>query len=152
MTQQTMDSTKMEMGKDIPEGFTPTQFRVPVPFTDLIGPTWTRLLTDGADVGAWVTESVRNGGQMAHGAFLMALADSATARAANTTLAPDQYVLHVNLSMDFFAPAPVGTWVEARARVERKGSSMLFCGCGFYVGEEKIANATAVMKIITLRT
>lgn len=138
---------------DVPDGFTPTQFSRRIPFIELIGPTFMRYTPEGGvDVGAWVTEDNRNGGRMAHGAFLITLADMATARLAINEAGPERGAVHISLSMDFFAPAPVGTWVEARARIDRKGSSILFLGCDFYVDNEKIGRATAVMKILTPRS
>jgi hypothetical protein len=91
---QTHPEIHQEAIRQVPEGFTPTKFRIPVPFVELVGPTWMRVLPDGTDPGAWV---------------------------------------------------------EARARVERKGRSMIFSSCNFYVGDEKIGHASAVMKITSVR-
>jgi acyl-coenzyme A thioesterase PaaI-like protein len=142
---QTTPGVHPEVIRQVPEGFTPTKFRIPVPFVELVGPTWMRVLPDGAGAGAgaWVGDPVRNGGNMAHGGYLLTLADIATVRAANTTLAANEYVLPVNLSMGFYAPALLAAWVEARARVERKGRSMIFSTCNFYVGDENIGHASA---------
>ena len=136
---------------EVPEGFAPAVFLRPVPFIELIGPTFLRYGEAGIDAGAWITEANRNGGQMAHGAFLLALADMATGRLATVTAGPGYSAVHISLGMEFFAPAPLGAWVEARARLDRKGTSIIFCGCDFYVGTEKIGRATAVLKTIRIK-
>jgi acyl-coenzyme A thioesterase PaaI-like protein len=142
---------KMNTKLEIPEGFAPSEFSRRVPFAERIGPTYMRYTEAGIDVGAWVTEENRNGGQMAHGAFLIALADMATARLAVNAAGAGQGAVHISLSMDFFSAAPVGSWVIARGHIDRKGKSILFCSCDFYVGTENIGRATAVMKIFALK-
>jgi uncharacterized protein (TIGR00369 family) len=139
------------MHHDIPAGFEPAQFRMQVPFIDLVGPVYMRLSDGGCDIGARVEQRHRNGGRIAHGGFLMTLADIATARAAALLLPDDRANLHVNISMDFYAAAPLGSWVEARARVERQGKSMTFCNCDFFVDGAKVGHATAVLKSIAFR-
>lgn len=135
----------------IPAGFEPTQYALPVPFAEGIGPTYQRLVENGIDIGAWVTQDRRNGGKMAHGGFLMTLGDIASGRAAIEAMGADRFTVHVSFTMNFYGAASLGSWVEVHARIQRQGKSMLFCNCDYFADGEKIGNASTVMKSSELR-
>lgn len=130
----------------VPPGFAPADFGWPVPFLELIGDLYIKNTEDGVVAGTWVTDKKRNGAQMAHGGLLLTLADLATGYAGYQLVEKGQFLVHVSLSMDFYAPAPVGAWVEARVKMESQGKSIFNAACEFFVEEKKIGHARAILK------
>ena len=144
------DTTTTET-QAIPEGFSPSKFAMKVPFAEQFAPTYQKIHQDGVDIGAWVTKDVRNGGQMAHGGFLMTLGDIATGRAATAVMGDDRFTVHLSFNMNFYAAAPVGAWIEARGRVNKRGRSIVYCSCDYYVNNQLIGRADAVLKSSEIR-
>lgn len=141
----------MTSPRPVPAGFEPTHFPMRVPFAEKMGPTFQRLVPNGIDIGAWVTDDNRNGGKMAHGGFLMTLGDIASGRAAVIATDIHHFTVHVSFTMNFYAAAPLGSWVEVHARIERQGKSMLFCHCDYFADGAKIGTATTVLKSSVIR-
>ena len=132
---------------ELPDGFLPIDFELQIPFVENFFPTYERVHDNGVDVGARVTKSVCNAGNMAHGAFLMALGDFATTRAAFERVERDQqFTVHLNFNMNFYAPAPLDSWVEARARVTRQGKSIVYTCCDFFADGSPVGRADAILK------
>jgi acyl-coenzyme A thioesterase PaaI-like protein len=129
----------------IPEGFSPCVFDVAVPFSDQLK-VYHRVHEDGVDIGAWILDEYRNGGPMAHGGFLMTLGDIATGFAVNEVMGQDRFTVHVSFNMSFYAGVPVGSWLLVRASVGRRGRELVFAGCDYWVGDQRVGRGEAVLK------
>ena len=141
------DVSSMSSHRPPPGGFTPIDFGLDIPFVEHFFPTYERVTADGVDIGAWITDPCCNAGKMAHGAFLMALGDFATTRATfEQTGKHNRFTVHLNFSMNFYAPAPLGCWLEARARVARRGRSVIYTTCDYFADGEPVGRADAILK------
>ena len=130
-----------------PEGFSPTDFGLRIPFVDNFFPTYERVNGERVDIGARVTPECCNAGGMAHGAFLMALGDFATTRAVFASVGShNRFTVHLNFQMNFYAAAPLGVWLEARARVSRRGRDIIYTSCDYFADGEQIGHADAILK------
>jgi acyl-coenzyme A thioesterase PaaI-like protein len=101
---------------------------------------------DGVDIGAWILDEYRNGGPMAHGGFLMTLGDIATGFAVNEVMGQDRFTVHVSFNMSFYAGVPVGSWLLVKASVGRRGRELVFAGCDYWVGDQRVGRGEAVLK------
>lgn len=129
----------------IPEGFSPCVFDVAVPFSDQLK-VYQRVHEDGVDIGAWILDEYRNGGPMAHGGFLMTLGDIATGCAVNEVMGQDRFTVHVSFNMSFYAGVPLGSWLLVKASVGRRGRELVFAGCDYWVGDQRVGRGDAVLK------
>lgn len=130
-----------------PEGFSPTTFDLDIPFVTHFFQTYQRSHHQGVDIGTWVTENCCNAGGMAHGGLLMTLGDYATTKATFEVMGScNRFTVHMNFNMNFYAPARLGAWVEARAKVNRQGSSVVYTSCDYYADGDLIGHADAILK------
>lgn len=129
----------------IPKGFSPCRFEVPVPFSDGMD-LYHRVHAQGVVIGVWVQDKYRNGGQMAHGGFLMALGDIATGHATSELMGKDRYTVHVSFNMNFYSSVPIGCWLEVHGRVNRSGREIVFASCDYIVDGVVLGRADAVLK------
>jgi uncharacterized protein (TIGR00369 family) len=113
------------MSVNIPEGFRPLRFNVG--FLEAVGPLYgkwdgTRLL-----MGFRVEPRHCNPGNVAHGGMLATFADMFVPIAARMQSKADVgFAPTVNLTLDFLAPARLGSWVEGTAESLRAGKSLFF--------------------------
>ena len=135
----------------IPDGFTPCRFEVPVPFSDAMD-LYHRVHDQGIVIGIWVDEHYRNGGQMAHGGFLMALGDIATGHATSELMGTDRYTVHVSFNMNFYSSVPIGCWLEVHGKVNRRGREIVFASCDYIVNGAVLGHADAVLKSAPIKT
>jgi|SRR5210317_1445868 len=130
-----------------PDGFLPTVFEHDIPFVNNFFQTYERHCDDCSEIGAWVTEECCNAGRMAHGAFLMAIGDFATTKATFRMMGThNRFSVHMNFNMNFYAAAPKNSWLVAKARVTRAGSSIVYTTCDYYADGELIGHADAILK------
>jgi acyl-coenzyme A thioesterase PaaI-like protein len=59
--------------------------------------------------------------------MLTTLADMLLVLGASAQTGLSRYMITVNLSCDFIAPAPAGAWIEGRLQVLRSTRSLVFC-------------------------
>lgn len=108
-----------------PEGFEP--FTIQTGFIGVNGPLYVRRTADRLDMGFWVEERHCNMMRGCHGGWLASFADIQLAgvsyRAANKS---DSFFATINLSIDYLAAAPLGSWVEGRAEVLRVTRNVAF--------------------------
>lgn len=131
----------------IPEGFLPTQFGLTIPFVENFFPTFQRLHDDSVEISARVTEGCCNAGNMAHGAFLMAQGDFATTKATFEVVGSrNRFTVHLNFTMNFFAAAPLGSWLIASARISKLGESIVYTNCDYFADGALIGHAEAILK------
>lgn len=131
--------------RTIPEGFSPCRFEVPVPFSDAMD-LYHCAHDHGVVIGIWVEDKYRNGGQMAHGGFLMALGDIATGHATSELMGKDRYTVHVSFNMNFYSSVPIGCWLEVHGKVNRRGREVVFASCEYLVDDKVYGRADAVLK------
>ncbi|UUX97099.1 PaaI family thioesterase [Aquabacterium sp. J223] len=124
-----------------PAGF--EAYHAPSPYMRLMGPMFLRPEPDGRrTLGLWLREQHANLHGVAHGGMLAAVADNALGY--NLALLKGS-VVTVNLSLDFLAPAPVGTWLEARVEYRRLGGRLAFGDALLHAGGVLVARATGVL-------
>ena len=68
-----------------------------------------------------------NPGGSCHGGMLSTLADMLLVLGAGAQTGLSRYMLTVNLSCDFIAPAMEGSWIEGRLQVLRSTRNLVFC-------------------------
>lgn len=106
----------------IPDGFEPIQSSNP--FGGRNGPIFEKCRGQDWVRGFRVADTHCNAGRVAHGGMLMTFADIVLARAVMERVAPPFVTLR--MVSDFVSPAPLGAWVEGRARVIRATRSVVF--------------------------
>lgn len=117
-------------------------------FAGLTGPLWTKKEND-----AWVFAVLAEGKHVnpagiVHGGMLTTLLDhslSVLAWEANARVP----CVTVALDVQFLAPARPGDLVEARGRISRQTSSLVFAQGALTVGGSEIATASAIMKVLS---
>ena len=130
-----------------PPGFVLIDSDNHIPFINNFFRFYECLREDGVTIGTLVSPEYCNAGRMAHGGFMLTLGDYATAKATFQVMGRhNRYTLHMNLAMNFFAPAPLDSWLEARARVTRAGKSVVFTTCEFFADGELVGKADAILK------
>lgn len=116
-------------------------------FADLAGPLWS-VRRDGEWIyGVISTENHLNPGGIVHGGLLQLLIDHALSTIAWEAAARTPCVT-VQLDTHFLAPVRDGVLIEARGRVVRRTSSLLFMQGSLCVGENEVLTAQAVMKVV----
>jgi uncharacterized protein (TIGR00369 family) len=115
-------------------------------FFGLVGPLWTRK-EDGVWAYAFLAEAKHtNPAGIVHGGMLTTLLDHALSTVAWES-AERRPCVTVQLDVQFLGAVRPGYLVEARARIVKRTSSLVFVqGCLTVAGEE-VAAASAVLKI-----
>jgi len=131
---------------DIPEGFRPARFSTP--FLDVAGPYYTSPNDNGLIVGIRIEERHINGINIAHGGVLSTLADVALSLQLHMSEKPRLDIATVTLNTNFLAGAQLGQWVEAHARIDRKGKRTGYCSGHIIAGDTKLMTMSAVFAII----
>ena len=90
-----------------PDGFVPLQLR-PNPYIDACGPLYGRRDGDALRLGLRVERRHCNPAGSCHGGMLTTLADMLLVLGASAQTGLSRYMLTVNLSCDFIAPAMEG--------------------------------------------
>ncbi len=112
------------------------------------GPLWVRREGDGIGLGFRVEERHCNPNRVCHGGMLMTFADMLLPIGARYAAKMEAVFLPtIHLAMDYLAPAPLGSWVEGRARVLRVTRNLIFADGLITIGEEIVARPTGVFKI-----
>ena len=130
----------------------PAGFRVlPMPrnpFIDQSGPLYGRFEDGRFTLGLRIEERHTNPGGVCHGGMIMTFADIGLLLTANIQGGVSQYMVTVNLTTDFLAPAPVGSWLEGRGEVLRKTRNFVFVQGTLAVGDTLVARINGIMKPI----
>lgn len=130
----------------IPPGYEPT---IATGFNGFIGPV---LVKSGSAPEAErrfriaATGPRLNGAGMAHGGFLMAVADTIMGFTANEVL-EGQRASTVTLNCDFVAGAKDGEIIEGSVAITRRTRSLIFLTCTLSAGERAVMAATGIWKI-----
>ena len=128
-----------------PKGY--KAFNISQPHIDHLGPGFYKKEDDDQLVlGFYVKEEHLNGYGSAHGGMLMAVADFTLATSAMRK--SDRPVTTVSFHSEFISPAPLGSLLEVRAKVTKKGKTLAFSKGNIKVGDEVILNFGGVLKIL----
>lgn len=117
-------------------------------FFGLVGPLWTRKEESAWAYGFVAEKKHANQAALVHGGMLATLMDhalSAIAWEANDR----RPCLTVQLDLHFLAAVRPGRLVEARGRVVRRTSTLVFMQGNLTVEGEEVAIASAVLKIVS---
>lgn len=119
-------------------------------FVGLIGPLWTRREDAGWAYGLLTTEAHLNPAGVVHGGLSTSLIDHALSALAWEAVGRQPCVT-VQLDTHFLAAVQAGQFIEARGRVVRATSTLVFMQGGISVGGEPVLGASAVMKVLSPR-
>ena len=128
-----------------PAGFEPL-FRTS-PFTDLIGPLYSRGKRQDLEIGMHVEEKHCNGRGTVHGGILATLADIALGYTMAFSTDPPTGLVTSNLTLDFAGTARLGDWLRTSVDIQKQGKRLSFANCYIYSGDERIVRASAVFLV-----
>lgn len=127
---------------ECPQGFTALQRRSP--FTDLLAPVFAHQTSAGLTLGIRAEEKHCNARGFVHGGVLCTLADIAMGYNAVIAAGKAGGMVTANLSIDYAGSAKVGDWISVDVDVQKVGNTLAFTNCYFWVGDIRIARASAV--------
>ena len=116
-------------------------------FMGLVGPLWSRREADHHVFGVVVTDAHVNPAGMIHGGMLATLLDQSVSTAA-WEAGQRQPCVTVQLDTHFIAAVRPGAFLEARARVLRATSSLVFVQSELRVDSNTVATGMATLKIV----
>ncbi|MBN9534847.1 MAG: PaaI family thioesterase [Alphaproteobacteria bacterium] len=118
-------TTDQQSAGGIPDGFAP--FRLANGFVETNGPLYGKWTGDQLLLGFRVEGRHCNPGMVCHGGMLALFADMMLPIAARLQGSGDMgFLPTVNLTCDYLAPAPLGSWVEGRADAVKTTRNLLF--------------------------
>ncbi|MET0546387.1 MAG: PaaI family thioesterase [Caulobacterales bacterium] len=103
-------------------------------------------------LGFYVTEDQSNPVNGCHGGALATFADMQLLAIPGEVGGALGHKPTISLSVDYFAPIELGSWVEAKVIVERETRSMVFTQAHISVGGRPVARATAIYHNRAIRT
>ncbi|MDT4875769.1 hypothetical protein FQZ97_1111630 [compost metagenome] len=115
-------------------------------FAGLVGPLWTKKEATSWAYGLLATDAHTNPAGLVHGGLIGTLLDHALSAIAWEAMERRPCVT-VNLSTQFLAAGRSGQFLEARGRIVRSTSSLVFMQGEIRIGENEIATASAILKI-----
>lgn len=140
------DTLPAALNEEVPPGFQPFQ-HLHIGFIELIGPLYFKREGAVETLGWRVLPKHCNAYPMAHGGMTAAFADILTSHAVYTSQTPRGEVLTISLTTDFLNVAPLGAWVEGRARLVSVGTSIGFATCEIFADDKLIMQASGKFKI-----
>ena len=127
--------------REIPPGF--QELPATGPFSDGIGPFYSRVDGAGSITGILVEERHCNRAMLLHGAMLSALFDTAFYQAARQEYESGIGIVTGHLAVDFVGTAKPGDWIEARVDVIRVGRNICYMTGLAWNDGERIGSASA---------
>lgn len=110
---------------EVPPGFAPLGIRMG--FLESNGPLYLKWADEKVTLGFRVGQRHCNPGNVCHGGMLATFADMLLPIAARLQSREEMgFLPTVNLTCDFLAPAPLGSWVEGQAQAVRATRNLLF--------------------------
>jgi uncharacterized protein (TIGR00369 family) len=121
------------------------------PFNQSMMPMWTQRDEMDYSIGLRLEKKHCNYQLFMHGGAVAALADVAMGNAMQSEERVDVHAATASLTVDYIGSAKIGEWVQATAKILKKGRRMIFVEClltvGLDIGKPKIvarANATFI--------
>ncbi|WP_324262047.1 PaaI family thioesterase [Altererythrobacter sp. H2] len=127
------------------EGFAPARFTPG--FLDHGGPYWLKPAEGRTLVGLRMAPHHMNYRDMAHGGVLTTLADVALSYQAFASEDPPVPVATASLTTNFLAPARLGDWLVADARIDRIGGRSAHVSGRIARGGETLATMSGVFTL-----
>lgn len=81
-----------------------------------------------------------------HGGMLATFADIAMARGAQVIVGIGPSMPTITMTVDFMAPAPLGEWLEASVKVDRKTRTLVFVQAIMHVGEVPVLRSSGIFR------
>ena len=130
----------------IPAGFLP--LKLSMGFLEAAGPLYGKWADERLVLGFRVEFRHCNPGSVAHGGMLATFADMLLPIAARFQSAAELgFLPTVNLTCDYLAPAPLGSWVEGRADLVKTTRNLLFAQGLATADGEPVLRANGLFKI-----
>jgi uncharacterized protein (TIGR00369 family) len=130
------------MGDSVPPGFLPVALGGG--FSGALGPVFVDRAR--AVLGWRVGEAHVNPVGMCHGGALATFADAQLAAVMEILTDSAGHTPTISLSVDYLAPIPEGSWVEAAVVIDRMTRTMIFSHAAMTVGNETVARASAIYR------
>ena len=133
----------------IPAGFAP--LRLTMGFLESVGPLYGKWSDDRLLLGFRVEMRHCNPGQVAHGGMLATFADMLLPIASRFQSKSDMgFLPTVNLTCDYLAPAPLGSWIEGRADLIKSTKNLLFAQGAATADGAPVLRANGIFKITSV--
>lgn len=116
-------------------------------FFSLVGPLWTRREGDAWAYGLLADARHGNRAGLVHGGMLMTLIDQAASAVAWEAVDRKRCVT-IQLDTHFIAASRPGQFIEARSRVARRTTELVFVQTSLSVQDNEIAVASGIMKVV----
>lgn len=126
-------------------GFAPARFTPG--FLDHGGPYWLKPVEGRTLVGLRMAPHHMNYRDMAHGGVLTTLADVAMSYQAFASEDPPVPVATASLTTNFLAPARLGDWLVADARIDRIGGRSAHVSGRILRGDDTLATMSGVFTL-----
>ncbi len=130
----------------IPEGFRKISF-ARNPFVEVNGPLYAKVDKGKFIIGIRIEPRHCNPMDRCHGGMLLTICDMVLAIGSNFQAELHQFLPTVNLTCDFLAPAPVGTWLEGRVEVLRTTRNLVFSQAILTADGTPVARANGIFKL-----
>ena len=127
---------------EVPAGF--TRYGREDGFLAGFGPLF--LDRAGCRLGFRVAPHHANFTGVCHGGALATFADAQIVPFLPDPLAPHHYSPTISLTVDYFAPVPVGAWVEASVLLAKLTRTMMFTQANLSVDGELVARSSAIYR------
>jgi len=116
-------------------------------FHNAILQAWGRLEGDEPVIGLRVEQKHCNPRQTCHGGMLMTFCDYVLPTIARLTDPDhDHFTPTISMNINFLAPAPLGAWIEGRARILRRSANLLFIDGTISAGDRPVVQASGIFK------
>jgi uncharacterized protein (TIGR00369 family) len=132
---------------EAPPGFKLLELTPKGNFADINGPLWRRIEDGKLTIGFRVEKRHCNPAGGCHGGMLMTFADMLLGMGANFAERLNRFLPTINLTGDFLAPAPMGSWVEGRTEVLRVTRNMVFAQAVITADGVPALRASGIMKL-----
>jgi uncharacterized protein (TIGR00369 family) len=131
----------------IPEGFRPMSLLPKGNFADINGPLFVRIEAGRLCLGFRVELRHCNPAQICHGGMMMTFADMLLGVGANFAEKLGRFLPTVNMTSDFLAPSPLGSWVEGSTEVLRVTRNLVFAQCLITADGTPSMRASGILKL-----
>jgi uncharacterized protein (TIGR00369 family) len=116
------------------------------PFIDFNGPLYGRWVEERFTLGFRVESRHCNPANACHGGMMMTLADMTMLIGCNLQGGLHQYLLTVNLTVDFIGPAHNGEWIEGTTDMLRATKNFVFAQGLLAVAGKPVARINGIFK------
>jgi acyl-coenzyme A thioesterase 13 len=129
-----------------PPGYTPAGFAPG--FLDRGGPYWRRGQGPASTLGVRIGAGHLNYQDVAHGGVLTTFADVALSYVLHVSETPAPALATATLTVNFLGAVRLGDWLEAEARIDRKGKRIAYTSGRIVRDGESVATMSAVFSLI----